>query len=211
MNQKTLTLAAIFAGTFFVIALVFAVIFGVKLSSANKDKTKAVSDALSEQSADLTADFQAQLEEITTQYVADEVFGSFSFSYPKVWSTNIAQSVGSSEELVFLADPNLIVFNEDEDGPYTELRVIVYEDDYESKLADTESDNKRASNKKTESDIAISGISGKLFVGNDVKSGKTIGFVILPLRDKTLYIGTDDYTSYSANFGTILDSFSISK
>jgi hypothetical protein len=211
MTQRTLGIITIIIGTLFIIAVVFVVLFGVKLAGANQQKADEIKSNLAIQQTDLNAAFQSELEKTTTKYVADEVFGSFAFSYPKVWSTNVKQEVGAAEELVFLADPNLIVLNKDVPGPYPALRVEVYQEKYASKLLDTENSNKNVGNPMTENDATVSGITGKKFVGTSKDSGKQFAYVILPLRDKTLYIGTDDLAKYSNDYDTILGTFNISK
>jgi hypothetical protein len=211
MNQKTLGLITIFAGVLFVVALGFVVLFGVKLSGATKQKTDEIAVALTKQSKELNSAFQSEKETTITKYVADEIFGSFEFSYPKVWSTNVTQEVGSGVELKFLADPKMITINKDIPGPYPALRVLVYQDKYANKLRDTENSNKNVKNPMKETDITVSDIKGKKFVGTEEKSGKQFAYVILPLRDKTLYIGTDDFTNFTKNYDTILASFKISK
>ncbi len=211
MSQRTLGIITIVIGSLFLISIIFVVLFGVKLASANQQKADEIKSNLSAQQTELNAAFQAQLEKTTTKYVADEVFGSFEFSYPKVWSTNVNQEVGAATELTFLADPNLIVLNKDVAGPYPALRVEVFQEKYASKLTDTENSNKNVKNPMTEADVTVSTIKGKKFVGTDDKSGKQFAYIILPLRDKTLYIGTDDLTKYSKNYDTIVATFKISK
>jgi len=211
MNQKTLGLITIFMGVLFVVALGFVILFGVKLSSSNKQRNSDISSAVATSEKTLKAAFQTEKEITTTKYVADDVFGSFEFSYPKVWSTNVAEEIGASEELVFLADPNMIVVNKDEKGPFPALRIIVFQDKYAGKLTDTENSNKNVTNPMKESDVTVSGIKGKKFTGTNEESGKQFAYVILPLRDKTLYIGTDDSASFTKNYETILGTFKISK
>jgi len=211
MNQRTLGIITIFTGVLFVIALGFVVLFGVKLAGANDQKKSEINTALANQSKSLNAAFQAEKEKTTIKYTADEVFGSFVFSYPKVWSTNVKQEVGAAQELLFMADPNMVVINKEVAGPFPAIRVVVYQDKYTSKLKDTENSNKNVKNPMTETDATVSGLKGKRFEGTEAKSGKKFAYVLLPLRDKTLYIGTDDFDIYSKNFETILGTFEISK
>lgn len=211
MNQKTLGLITIFAGVLFVVSLGFVILFAVKLGGANKAKNEEITASLTKQSKELNAAFQSEKEKTTTKYVADEVFGSFEFSYPKVWSTNVKQEVGASQELVFLADPKMIVLNKEVPGPFPALRVLVYQDKYANKLKDTENSNKNVKSPMVETDVTVSGIAGKKFTGIEAKSGKKFAYVILPLRDKTLYIGTDDSDAFIKNYDTILATFKISK
>lgn len=200
-----------FTGVLFAIALVFVILFGVKLAGANKQKSDEIAASLAAQSRELNATFQTENEVTTTKYVADEVFGSFEFNYPKVWSTNVTQEVGAAKELDFLADPALIVINKELKGPFPALRVQVFQEKYATKLKDIESSNKGVKSPMTETDATVSEIKGKMFVGTGVDSGKQFAYIILPLRDKTLYIGTDDLTSFTKNYDTILKSFKISK
>ena len=211
MSQRTLGLITIFLGTLFVIALGFAILFGVKLNSAAQQKTKEISNSIEAREKELKAIFQSEKEETVINYIADEVFGAFEFSYPKVWSTNVEQEVGAAKELVFMADPNMIVINKEVPGPYPALRVVVFQEKYANKLKDTENSNKNVKSPMTEEDATVSELSGKRFTGVEVKSGKQFSYVILPLRDKTLYIGTDDLSVYSDNYETILKTFKISK
>lgn len=211
MSQRTLGIVTIVLGALFTIALVFVILFGVGLASSGKQKADEITANLATQSKALNAAFQSEKEKTTIKYVADEVFGSFEFSYPKVWSTNVKEEIGAATELTFLADPNLIVLNKDVAGPYPALRVEVYQDKYDSKLKDVESSNKNVKSPMTETDVTVSTIKGKKFVGTEEKSGKQFAYIILPLRDKTLYIGTDDLTQYTKNFDTIVGTFKISK
>ncbi len=212
MNQRTVSIVAIVLGVLLLISLGLLVLFGVRLADANGVKTKEIQANLLAQEKSLESDFQAELEKIVSNYTADEVFGSFKFSYPKVWSTYVHQEVGSSVEFTFLADPNLIIFNKLVPGPYTSLRVLVYGDKYDNKVKETRSryiTGSRAPFK--EEDITVSEVKGKKFTGTSTESKKKISFVLLPMRDKTLYIGTDDSDKYSKNLDTIVKSFKVSK
>ena len=211
MSQRTLGIITIVLGVLLTIALIFTILFGVGLASAGKQKAAEIKTNLTAQSQELNAAFQSEKEKTIIKYVADEVFGSFEFSYPKIWSTNVKEEIGASTELTFLADPSLIVLNKDVAGPYPALRVEVYQDKYAAKLKDKESGNKNVKNPMTETDVTVSTIKGKKFVGVEEKSGKQFAYIILPLRDKTLYIGTDDLVKFTKNYDTIVGTFKISK
>ncbi len=212
MNQRTISIIAIVLGGLLLVSLGLLVLFGVRLSEAGTVKLAEIKSNLTKQEQQLKADFQAERETVLSTYTADDIFGSFSFSYPKVWSTNVGQAKGATEELVFLADPNLIVDDKDQGGPYTAMRVQVYKASSESVIKDMHSKyTLRSSNPFKEEDTVVSGVKGRKFTGLDTESKKNISFVLLPLRDKTLYIGTDDNDKYQKNLVTIVKSFKISK
>lgn len=185
------------------VSLVVVGVLGYKLASFNKNKTKELDERLAIQQTELESIFQQEKEQTLNEYVSDDVFGNFKFSYPKVWYSNVTQAVGSREELIFLGHPNLIVNNKDNPA-YTALRVVVYGENYERKVKDFDEDFKGT-------EAIISGITGKRYTGEDEESKKQIAFYAIPLRDKTLYVGTDDAKSYQAAFEEIARSFQLNK
>ncbi len=212
MSQRTISIIAIVLGGLLLVSLGLLVLFGVRLSDAGKVKLSEIKSNLAKQEKQLKADFQAERETVLSTYTADVVFGSFSFSYPKVWSTNVKQEKGSTQELIFLADPNLIVENRDLGGPFTAMRVQVYGSSADSVIKDMHSKyTLRSTDPFKEEDTTVSGLKGRKFTGTETDSKKNISFVILPLRDKALYIGTDDNDKYQKNLSTIIKSFKISK
>jgi hypothetical protein len=212
VTQRTLAIIAAILGALFVISLIFLILFGVRLSEASSVKSKEVAASLQKQEKQLKSDFQKERETVLVTYKADEIFGSFSFTYPKVWSTNIKQEKGAKQELIFLADPNLIVENRDTSGPYPALRVEAYITGFETMVKDMRSKYvTRTKSPYKEEDTTVSGIKGKKYSGLNTDSKKNVSFIILPLRDKTLYIGTDDSDKYTKNLETITKSFVLSK
>ncbi len=211
MDIKYWRVLTVFGWVLFVAALIFVILFGLKISNWNDTKAQEISDAISQKQSEMEVLCRENNEKDTTTYIADEYFGSFEFSYPKVWQTNVTQYLAINEQLVFMADPSIVLIDKDAKGPYPALKVIVYNTKYESKLKELESKNKYAKSRQAEEDASVSGLSGKKFSGKDVDSGKQIIYVILPLRDKTLYIGTTDSSLYADHYNTILNSFEISK
>ena len=152
------------------------------------------------------------MEQTTTTYTAADVFGSFQFTYPKVWSTNVSQEAKAATALTFLADPNLIVQDKDATGPFVALRVLVYNSGFDSQVKEVQGQHvTNVKNPYTQAKVTVSGLDGVRFSGTDSESGKSIIFYLVPLRDKTLYVGTDDASKYKTNLETIVKSFKVSK
>ncbi len=210
MDNRLWRVLAVVFGLLFIVIFGLVILFGVRLAQNNAIKDREAEGKLTEQEAQLKEEFQKTLEEEGYEYTADEVFGSFKFTYPKVWSTNITKDEGSQEELIFLADPELITVDNKNKNTVTALRVIFYKVKYEEKLREVEGRND-STKLLTESDTEISDISGKAFLGKDEATGNNIAFTLIPVRDKTLYIGTDNYPTYRDQYEKILNSFNISK
>lgn len=210
MDNRLWRVLTVVFGLLFLVVLALVVLFGVRLFQNNSIKDKETSDKLAAQEEQLKQECQTEKEKDIVQYVSDEIFGSFKFGYPKIWSTNVTQEEGASEELMFLADPNLITIDKKKTNTITALRVVVYSDKYETKLAEVE-DSNTDTKLLTESDVKVSGIAGKKFIGKDEETGNNVGFILVPLRDKTLYIGTDNYSKYKDQYEKITNSFNLSK
>lgn len=194
--------AVAFVGVFMVI------LFGLRLSNLNQIKAMEQASALKAQETDIASKNQIESEKSTTIFQAEDVHGKFTFAYPKVWSTNVTRS-DSDPELLFLGNPELIIMRSSE-GPTSALRVVVSRDKYSDKIKAIESDIEGKNTKQKESDITLSNLKGKRFDGPiEESNGRVLSYAIFPLRDKTLYIGTDDYTKFSKQFEEILKSFQV--
>jgi hypothetical protein len=210
MDNRFFRVLSIVLGVLFVLSLIFITLFGVRLAKINNIKNIELNAAVSKREKEMVKTCQLNKEKTESTYTAEEVFGSFQFSYPKMWETNVKRTDGNPQ-LLFLADPNLIIMT-DNTGPATALRLKVITDNFDA----IDKENKQKTNGaqlafKGE-DITLSGIKGRKYTGSTSEmKERQISFVLLPLRDKTLYIGTDDYKAFSKQFQTILDSFKLSK
>lgn len=210
MDSRIWKIITLFLGGLFLISFIFLIVFGLRLNKANQIKAKELSVALTKQDSELKKSFQLERERTTTKYVAEDLFGAFEFSYPKVWFTNMQRS-DSDPELQFLADPSLIVMRDDK-GPETALRVIISKDKFDEETKKIENEAKSRGYNVSAEDITLSGLKGKKFTGKMKEDNpKTQSIVVLPLRDKSLTIGTDDFDQFNKQFDSIIKSFKISR
>jgi len=208
-NRLWRVLAVVF-GLLFVVALGLVILFGVRLFQNNQIKDNETKGKLAALEEQLKVEFQKTQEQEGEEYVADEVFGAFKFVYPRVWFTNVVKNEGAQEELTILADPSLITIDNKEKNTTVALRVILYNEKYDAKLGQVEGANKEKS-LLVETDTKVSDISGKKFIGKDEVTGNNVAFVLVPLRDKTLYIGTDNYEQYKDQYEKVVTSFNLTK
>ncbi len=216
-NDKIWKIITALAVVLFVVAIVFVIIFGLRVQSNNKIKDQEISANLKAQEKVLRNEFLQETESDDIQYTTSPYFGSLKFSYPKIWSTNIAINEGSGEEFIFMADPNLIEINEKAAYTPTALKVTINKDRYETVLKKLEDKNKsaKAPYKWTEADTVVSEIKGKVFSGLYSKENPNRYIMVLvPYRDKTLIISTDGSTTedtYKSQFEKTLSSFELRK
>ena len=131
-------------------------------------------------------------------YKAEDMIGAFTFKLPKNWYPHIDKRMKSSTQWEFLAGPGYIVKDVDSDGPYVALDIKVINSKYDRALEDYKKKRfKDRSVKYQVSDEKVSGIKGsRLSWNNDKNNNKKSNFIILPYRDKVLYIGCEDYDNY---------------
>lgn len=137
---------------------------------------------------------QQQLNEPYKDYTARDFFGAFSFKHPKFYYVFTKDSASDTDQLRIFIDSNPIV--ETSGQPfYAPLRVVIRNRSYAEVLKDLENDNQfRSFDKMKEQDATVSGISGKKFTGKpDPNRDPETIFIVLPYRDKTMFIIADDY------------------
>jgi hypothetical protein len=211
MDERGWKLLSIVISVFCFVLLIFLVLFGYRIAAFNKIKAAEISSNLKKQENQLKKDFQTEKESTITSYRSDDLFGNFYFEYPKAWFTNAFQEQGGTPEFQFLADRNLILINKDQYMKVA-LRVQVFATPYKQKLDEIRGENNNDTTKLKEQEVTITGLKGIKFTGRteDVKD-KDVAFVVFPLRDKTIIIGTDDVASYSKQYQNVLVSFRLSK
>jgi len=196
-------IATIALGVLFVIVVVVVIILGLKLGNYNKAKASEISTKLANQDTELKKQCQTEKEQTELTYKAGDVYGNFSFNYPKVWSTNVTEDPGNSARLTFLGSPDLIIENRN-NPPVVALRVIYFDQDFESKV-------KSYGDRYKTSEATVSGLKGTRLTGVDQETQKNVSFVLIPLRDKTIYIGTDNTAAFQSQYDKILKSFVLNK
>ena len=211
MDDRLWKVISIVLGLVVCVCLILVFIFGVRLSNNTKIIEKKTLIRLEAQDNKLKDEFQKERETEDFQYTADAIFGSFQFTYPKVWSTNVTLDVGSQQEILYLADPNLIIIDQKALGYLlpVALRIMLLTNNYDEYVKGLEGANKKLT--LTETDVEVSGLPGKKFKGIPPKATTEVTYTIVKFRDKTLYIGTDNSTKYEAQYNKIVTSFSLSK
>jgi len=175
---------------------------------------KASQESGEKKKKEVTQEYEKKIKDAAANpwqsYKTEDIFGAFTIFFPKDWKVNISKDMSHTEQFRFLADPNWVMATKGEKGPFTALAVSVINENYAKKVDDMEYTNKKK-NIYTISDESVSGIGGKRFVWKNPDSKLKAVFVLLPFRDKTIKIGTEDYNAYSQTFESILKKTVINK
>ncbi|HMS31681.1 MAG TPA: hypothetical protein PKA29_00175 [Candidatus Saccharibacteria bacterium] len=156
-----------------------------------------VAAAKKEQKVTLDKEYAEQSKSPYLTYEGPSELGSVKISYPRNWSVYIDQNQGK-KLFDFYSHP-IVVPSANLDKKYA-LRVAITSDSYQNALSGYEKDSK--SKKITISPYQVSGVSGARIDG-EINKDQDGSLVVLPVRDKVLYVWTEDKT-YIADFNNIV-------
>lgn len=203
-KAKQMQLIAIGVGVLAFFLLITTIVFSMSSSKYQKQSTTAYNDGMEtgkkEQKETDTATFNKELTSSTRTYVAPVINGSFEISYPKAWSLSVDTS--SSTPVAGLINPSFVTVQ----APEQALRFTLIDTPYASTKKRYDDSTKTYKAKATE--VTVSGIKGVQYVGNiNDKSKTAVGtVVILPLRDKTMLLQTDNNKVYGDTYKQMLDT-----
>jgi hypothetical protein len=121
-------------------------------------------------------------------YKAPIIFGGFEIKFPKNWNVYSVENSNSPQQINLTAHPDFVKQVSGIDNVYA-LRVLLVRTPYDQMMKQHQDDVKQKKIKL--SSITISGIEGSRYEGKF--DGKHDGStVLLPVRDKTIVIATDD-------------------
>lgn len=155
-----------------------------------KGKAEAESAAILQQSLD------------TYVYKGASEFGNFELPVPKSWSLSVTPDLGDGTFLA-IADPDYINTNDKAHVFSFNLKT----GDYDKIITDYDGQSKKIGSDIKASDVTVSGIKGRRYIGTfDAKTKTKSEIVVLPYREKVLVIKTDNPDKFSAAFNKLLES-----
>lgn len=203
-QAKQMQLIAIGVGVLAFFLLITTVVFATQSSKYQKQSTTAYNDGLeagkkAQKEADTIA-FNKEITSSTRTYEAPAINGSFQISYPKAWSLSVDSS--SNTPVSGFINPSFVSVP----APEQALRFTLIDTPYAT-VKKRYDDNAKTYKAKS-SEVTISGIKGVQYVGNiNEKSKSAVGTVsIVPLRDKTMLMQTDDNKMYGDTYRQMLET-----
>jgi len=136
-------------------------------------------------------------------FTARDEFGAFKFQVPRNWAQyehfdindNNPYSVYFSQDIVRYDANNAIK------SVHAPLEVIVSKKLYDAEIKAIQDEIKRNKDaNKTEEVVNISNFQGTKLTYIDKDLGRRVGVIILPYRDRALFIKTDDYDKWNEKY-----------
>ena len=178
--------------------------FGMQDYKNNSDKKSEVAAAAAAdaKAKEKDAEFAEAEKSPVKNYKGPETYGGISFDYPKTWSAYVSENGKSAGPIDGYFQPNYVP-DISSDIAFA-LRIQVVNSSYDTVLKSFETAVK--ANKATVSAYRapkVESVLGSVVVGELVSGKKQGTMVLLPLRDKTLKIWTEDSSSLG-DFNSII-------
>jgi hypothetical protein len=208
-KTKTLQYALIATGVVAVILFVLVIVYAVQANNANAKAQTAQQDGQKQGAEAQKAVDDKKIAEDkvsdTRTYYAPDFAGSFSIAIPKVWSLSTTPN-DSGSTISGISNPDLIDTKADKYALRFGLRNQTYSQMKNTLDQQTKQKNSAGKTSLSSTPATVSGVEGTRYTGqisNKVPNGTII---IVPIRDKTFTIETDDNAVYSSVFNTIVAS-----
>ena len=199
---STSTLVAVVMTVLFVGSLIFGLSMLVGKADLQKNLDKKVQQQLSVEVKKVEDKKDAELAEKekspTKTYTGPSAYGSLALSYPKTYSAYVDESTGTTAVNGYF-HPNVVP--KDDRNVSFALRVQLLNASYDSQVKsyDTVVKTNKATVKAFRAD-KVNNVLG-VRIDGEVSSGKQGVVILLPLRDKTIKIWTEN-KDYIADFNT---------
>ena len=210
-KAKMFKIVAIVLGGIAVVLLITVVILSTKASLNSKTIQAAVQKGESAgreaQKAEDEKNFTEQQNKDTRVFTAPDAYGAFQITLPKNYS--LAVTPGAAGAMTGLADPDSIDTTAVEQALRLEIKTTPY-DQVKKNYDNLVKDKRRG---VTSQDVTVSGIQGTKYtglIGLSGTGGTNPGTVVLlPVRDKTFILQTDNNQKFGTVFQQILDQIRI--
>jgi hypothetical protein len=198
----------------FVATLVFAIwAFGQMQdykNNSDKKSAAAVTAANAEQKKTLDAEYAEKEKSPYTSYTSPSQFGSVKLVYPKTWSGYVSEGVSSGNPVDGFFNPAFVPDISGDKNSYI-LRIQVTNQPYQTVLNTYNDEAKQGKVTVTAfKPEQVKDATAGVRLDGQINNAKSGAMVILPLRDKTLKIWTENPSALNDFNNTVLKNLTYS-
>lgn len=194
-------------GTLLLIFLILFIVFAVKAGRSEGYWNEVISKKIEQRESELTDTCELEKKDIRenpwTNFTGRDDFGAPRFTVPRNWSQYEYFDINANNPYSLYFNPEMVQYDAG-DGikkNHAALEVIISKKVYTAEIKEMQEEIK--SNKDvnaTEDAINISNFEGMKFVYNNEDLERKVAAIILPYRDRALFIKTDDYDKWNENY-----------
>jgi len=206
-SKKIYLIALGVTGVLLVVFLVLTIVFVGKANKTTAYIDQKVSEAKDVKEKEARAACDIEEKEIKenpwANFTARDEFGAFKFIVPRNWSQYEHFDINANDPYSLYFSDTMVSYDSAQSVKkvHSPLEVTVSKKLYDAEINDIQNKIKNSKDaNKTEDKVTISNFDGTKFVYNDKDTGKKVGVIIMPYRDRALYIKTDDYEKWNEKY-----------
>ena len=195
----------------FIIVLVLFFVYFQKADRTEEYINSRISEATSIKEDEMVTSCELQKKEIQenpwVSYTAPNMLGAFSYQYPRGWSKHQIFDINAQIPYTSYFNPDMVEYDSSLRNIHAPLEVYVSKNLYSKELDGLEKKAVKSKEKYEISDIKISEFNGRKFYYKDQDLQRFVNVIIIPYRDRTLIIKTDNARDYQNYFDQFAESF----
>lgn len=195
-------------GFVILLSLILLVVFVMKANTSQSSIDAIVEKAIGQKEKEVRDACELEKKDIRenpwTDFKArEDVVGRFKFTVPRNWANYEHFDINDNDPYTLYFNPEMVRYDASEDISkiHSALEVVITKSLYTAEVKDMKDRIKDSEDKTaTEETVNISNFTGTKFTYKDKALKRRVGVVILPYRDRALFIKTDDYDQWNAKY-----------
>lgn len=193
-------------GLIILVLIIFVFVYRGKANKTQSYINSVSTQAANDQSKKDKVSCDTQIKDIRenpwTAYTALDEFGGFTFNIPRNWSQYEQYDDNANDPYLLYFNPGTVHYDSKLRVTHAALEVDISKKLYADEIKEMEDKLKQTKDPFSEDAVKISNFTGTKFVYTDKDLGETVGVIVLPYRDRALFIKTDDYNQWNKDYYT---------
>jgi hypothetical protein len=192
-------------GLLLLVSLIFVFVYAGKASKSEEYWNSIIAGEKQAKAEEVRGACEIEKKDIRENpwesYTARNEFGAFTFTIPRNWSKYERFDMNDNDPYQLYFSQDVVRYDSNTKTIHSPLEVVVSKKLYDAEIKDIQNVIKRNKNAgKTEETVNISNFEGTKFTYIDKELERRVGVIILPYRDRALFIKTDDYDRWNADY-----------
>lgn len=196
-------------GFLILVLLITLIVYIGKANDSQARIDSEVKKALEKRENELNSLCEIKIKDVRENPWADfkarDEFGQFKFIAPRNWSKYEYFDLNANDPYTLYFSPDMVQYDSNQNIRLTHsaLEVAISKKVYSQEINDMKVKMQYQSGDDkefTEEPVTVSNFTGTKFVYKHKDLGRKIGVIILPYRDRALFIKTDDYDKWNGEY-----------
>lgn len=192
-------------GFLLLVSLIFVLVYKSNASKIKNNLDSLVAQAVDKKDKENKVSYDQQLKDLKenpwVEYKARDDFGAFKFVVPRSWSQYEYFDINANDPYSLYFNPDTVRYDSGVKQNHAALQVVISKKLYSDQIKEIEQNIKmHLDTGATEETINISNFTGTKFTYQDKDIKRKVGVIVIPYRDRALFIKTDDYDKWNEKY-----------